>query len=268
MKKKITLIAEIGENYLGKLSLAKKLIREAKKSGADYAKFQSYNELCLKKNDPEYNWFKKVSLTDKNHIDLKKYSKKKNIKFLSSPFSLERAEFLCEKLNMQTIKVASSKMHEKNILKYLNQKCKRIFLSTGMSTIKEIKNSLKYLSNPEVVIMHCVSEYPLSEKNANLLAIKVLQKKFPKNQIGYSDHCIGVLACLVAVSLGATVIEKHFTLNKKFKGTDHILSADPSDLKIISNDIKKISNLLGKELKKPSIKENKIKYFMRKRFVI
>ena len=80
MKKKITLIAEIGENYLGKLNLAKKMILEAKKAGADYAKFQSYNELCLKKNDPEYNWFKKVSLTDKNHIDLKKYSKKKKYK--------------------------------------------------------------------------------------------------------------------------------------------------------------------------------------------
>ena len=127
MKKKITLIAEIGENYLGNLNLAKKLILEAKKAGADYAKFQSYNQLCLKKNDPEYNWFKKVSLTDKNHFDLKKYCKKKDIKFLSSPFSLERAKFLCEKLNMRTIKVASSKMYEKNLLKYLNQRCKRIF---------------------------------------------------------------------------------------------------------------------------------------------
>ena len=169
---------------------------------------------------------------------------------------------------MQTIKVASSKMYEKNILKYLNQKCKKIFLSTGMSTIGEIKNSLKYLSNPEVIIMHCVSEYPLSEKKANLLAIKVLKKKFPKNQIGYSDHCIGSLACLTAVTLGATVIEKHFTLNKKFKGTDHIPSADPVDLKIIKNDIGKILNLLGEEVKKPSTKEHKIKNFMRKRFVI
>ena len=268
MKKKITLIAEIGENYLGHLALAKKLIYESKKSGADYAKFQSYNELCLKKNDPEYSWFKKVSLTDKNHITLKKHCRKKNIKFLSSPFSLERAEFLCEKLNMRTIKIASSKMHEKNMLKYLNRKCEKIFLSTGMSTIKEIKNSLKYLSNPKVVIMHCVSEYPLPEKNANLLAIEVLKKKFPNNEIGYSDHSIGILACLSAVALGATVIEKHFTLNKKFKGTDHILSADSLDLKQLSNGIKKISNLLGKELKKPSNKEMKIKYFMRKRFVI
>ena len=268
MKKKITLIAEIGENYLGNISFAKKLINEAKKSGADYAKFQSYNELCLKKSDPEYNWFKKVSLTDKNHLTLKQHCKKKNIQFLSSPFSIERAKFLCEKLNMQTIKVASCKMYEKNILKYLNQKCKKIFLSTGMATIKEIKDSLKYLINPEVVIMHCVSEYPLPEKNANLLAIKVLQKNFPKNQIGYSDHTIGVVASLTAVALGATVIEKHFTLNKKLEGTDHILSADSMDLKQISSEVKKISSLLGMEVKKPTKNENKIKSFMRKRFII
>ena len=268
MKKKITLIAEIGENYLGDLKLAKKLITQAKRSGADYAKFQSYNKLCLKKSDPEYDWFKKVSLTDKNHFILKKYCKNKNINFLSSPFSIERAKLLCEKLKMKTIKVASSKMHEKNILKYLNKKCNKIYLSTGMANIKDIKNSLKILTNPEVVIMHCVSEYPLKERNANLLAIKALKKYFPKYEIGYSDHSLGILACLIAASLGATVIEKHFTLNKKFVGTDHILSANPSELKCLSSDLKKISSFLGIEEKKPSRKENTIKLFMRKRFAI
>ena len=268
MKKKITLIAEIGENYLGDLKLAEKLVTEAKKSGADYAKFQSYNQLCLKKNDPEYNWFKKVSLTDKNHIILKKYCKKKNIKFLSSPFSVERARFLCENLKMKTIKIASSKMHENYILKYLNNKCDKIFLSTGMANIKDIKNSLKILTNPEVIIMHCVSEYPLKERNANLLAIKYLKKNFPKYEIGYSDHSIGILACLTAASLGATVIEKHFTLNKKFFGTDHILSATPSELKYLSSNLRNIPYLLGKEIKTPTQKEQKIKYFMRKRFNI
>ena len=268
MKKKITLIAEIGENYLGSIKLAKKLITLAKKSGADFAKFQSYNELCLKKGDPEFDWFKKVSLSNENHFLLKKFCKQKKINFLSSPFSMERAEFLCEKLNMKSIKIASSKMKEKNILNYLNKKTKKVFLSTGMANIKEIRESLKYLKNPEVVIMHCVSEYPLNYKNANLLAIKVLQKNFPNNEIGYSDHSIGNTACSIAVTLGARVIEKHFTLNKKFKGTDHILSADPVDLKNLSKNINTISCLLGKEVKKPSVKENKIKNFMRNRFVI
>ncbi len=268
MKKKITLIAEIGENYLGNLRLAKKLISEAKKSGADIAKFQSYNELCLKKGDPEFKWFKKVSLSNSDHHSLKNYCIKKKINFLSSPFSLERAKFLCEELKINSIKIASSKMREKNLLKYLNKKSKKIFLSTGMSTISEIKDSLKYLNNTEVVIMHCVSEYPLPDKNANLLAIKELQKKFPNHQIGYSDHSIGTMACSLAVILGATVIEKHFTMDKKLKGTDHILSADPVDLKKISFEIKKISDLLGQQIKQPTSKENKIKHFMRNRFVI
>jgi sialic acid synthase SpsE len=262
----ITLIAEIGENYLGKISLAKKLIENAKKSGADYAKFQSYNENCLKKTDPEYNWFKKVSLKDNEHFQLKNYCKKKRINFLSSPFSLERAEFLCEKLKLDEIKVASSKMTNRRLLKYLNKKTKKVFLSTGMSNIREINQSLRYLDNTEVVIMHCVSEYPLKPVNSNLLAIQKLKKEFPKFTIGYSDHSIGNLAVEVAVSLGATVIEKHFTMNKNYKGTDHILSADFKDLKKLRKNINIISLMLGKEIKKPSKKEIKIRNFMRGRF--
>ncbi len=263
---KITLIAEIGENYLGKINLAKKLIDNAKKSGANYAKFQSYNENCLKKNDPEYNWFKKVSLKDEEHIQLKNYCKKKKINFLSSPFSLERAEFLCEKLKLQEVKVASCKMTNLKLLRYLNKKTKKVFLSTGMSNIKEINQSIKHLGNTEVVIMHCVSEYPLKSQNSNLLAIQKLKKEFPKFSIGYSDHYIGNLAVEIAVSLGATVIEKHFTLNKNFKGTDHILSADFKDLKKLRKSIDLISLMRGCEEKKPSKKELKIRNFMRNRF--
>ncbi len=263
---KVILIAEIGENYLGKINLAKKLIVNAKKSGANYAKFQSYNENCLKKNDPEYAWFKKVALKDNEHFQLKNYCKKKRINFLSSPFSLERAEFLCEKLNLNQIKVASSKMTNKKLLKYLNKKTKKVFLSTGMSNIKEISQSLKYLNNTEVVIMHCVSEYPLKAKNSNLLAIPKLKKEFPEFTIGYSDHCIGNLAVEIAVSLGATVVEKHFTLNKNFKGTDHILSADFEDLKKLRKKIDLISLMRGNGIKKPTKKEIKIKKFMRNRF--
>ena len=266
MNKKITLIAEIGENHLGKMNFARRLISNAKAAGADFAKFQSYNEKCLKKNDPEYKWFKKVSLKDSQHFILKNYCRKKRISFLSSPFSVERAKFLCEKIKLFQVKVASSKMLDKNLLKYLNKKCKKVFLSTGMSNISEIKRSLSYLSNTKVVIMHCVSEYPLRIKNANLLAISKLKKEFPSYEIGYSDHTIGNFAIYTAVSLGATVIEKHFTLNKKFKGTDHVLSADLKDLIEIRKNIDIIQTLLGKEKKLPTKKENKIKSFMRNRF--
>ena len=135
-----------------------------------------------------------------------------------------------------------------------------------MSNISEIKRSLSYLSNTKVVIMHCVSEYPLKVKNANLLAISKLKKEFPSYEIGYSDHTVGNFAIYTAVSLGASVIEKHFTLNKKFKGTDHVLSADFKDLIEIRKNIDIIQTLLGKEKKLPTKKENKIKSFMRNRF--
>ena len=265
-KKKITLIAEIGENHLGNIKFAKKMISQTKKAGADFAKFQSYNQACLKKSDPEYNWFKKVSLSDKNHFELSKECNNRKIKFLSSPFSMERAFFLCEKIKLDQIKVASAKMQDLNLLKYLNKKCKKIFLSTGMATISDIKKSLRFLKNSEVVIMHCVSEYPLKFKNANLLAIRKLKKEFNSHEIGYSDHTIGNLACLIAVSLGATVIEKHFTLDKRMRGTDHILSADYNDLCVMRNEIEKISELLGNEEKKPTKNELKIKKFMYSRF--
>ena len=264
--KKIKLIAEIGENFQGNINLAKLMISQAKKCGADFAKFQSYNENCLKKNDPEYHWFKKVSLSDQSHKLLKKHSLNKKIRFLSSPFSLERAVFLCEKLKMKKIKVASSKMTDINLLKYLNKKCDEVFFSTGLSNLKEIKNSLKYLSNTKVYIMHCVSEYPLNIKNTNLLAIKTLKKTFPNYEIGYSDHTIGTLACKIAAALGASVIEKHFTLNKNLKGTDHILSATPNEMKDLRKNLDEIILMFGSGKKIPSKKEVKIKKFMRNRF--
>ena len=139
-------------------------------------------------------------------------------------------------------------------------------MSTGLSTISEIKKSLNLLSNIEVKILHCVSEYPLKYENANLLAIEVLKKNFPNYSIGYSDHTIGNLASLTAVALGATIIEKHFTLNKKLKGTDHVLSATEKELAEIRKGIDNISLLLGERKKIPTKKERKILNFVRNRF--
>ena len=266
MSKKILLIAEIGENHIGKINFSKNMILQAKSAGADFVKFQSYNSDCLKKNDPEYKWFKKVSLGDRDHYYLKKFSEKNKINFFSSPFSLERAEFLCEELKLENIKIASCKMTDLNLLKYLNKNCKTVFLSTGASNLKEIKRSVKILSNVNVKILHCVSEYPLNPKNANLLAIELLKEKFPGHEIGYSDHTIGNQACYIAMSLGATVIEKHFTLNKRLKGTDHILSATKKEFKELRDFSNNIKLFLGKKQKKPTRKENKIKSFLRNRF--
>lgn len=264
------IIAEIGENHIGDIEIAKRLIKEASHAGADYVKFQSYTKETFKRDDPEYEWFERVSLSDETHFLFKEHAQNCGIKFLSSPFSLERAKFLCEKLGLREIKIASGMMLNFPVLDYVNDHTETVFLSTGMATIAEIKEVLSHLNKVKICyILHCVTQYPCRDEEANLLAIKTLQKKFPNYNIGYSDHTKGYLACLVAVALGVKVIEKHLTLDKKQKeGTDHILSVEPDELKEIIQNIRKIEQLLGSDKKEPTLSEQKIKDFIRKRFII
>lgn len=266
---KVIIIAEIGENHLGDIKLAKKLIKEAADAGVDYVKFQSYKPENFRRDDPEYKWFKKVYLSDEAHFILKEFAQRYKIKFLSSPFSLERAKFLCETLRLKEIKIASGIMLNFPILDYINERTDTVFLSTGMANIKEIKTALSHLNKvKKCYILHCVTQYPCKDEEADLLAIKTLQETFPEHEIGYSDHTIGYLAPLLAVSLGATVIEKHFTFDKNTKkGTDHILSVESAELKDMVDSIGKIKLLMGRENKKPSIGERKIKNFIRNRFI-
>jgi N,N'-diacetyllegionaminate synthase len=267
-KNKIDIIAEIGENHMGNMNLAKDMIKQAAMAGANIVKFQSYSKDTFQKSDPEYNWFQKVSLSDEDHFMLQKCAKDNNVEFMSAPFDMDRAVFLCETLGLSRLKVASGKMNDKNLLVYLNSHCKEVFLSTGMANLKEIKESLIYLKNIKVNILHCVSQYPLEYKNANLNAIKTLIKEFPNLNIGYSDHTDGIIAPIVAVVLGAVIIEKHFTLDKNFpEGTDHVLSATPKELKKIVDSIKEISELLGDGVKEPRQCEVEIIDFVRSRFV-
>jgi N,N'-diacetyllegionaminate synthase len=265
---KIITIAEIGENHIGDMNIAKMLIRQAASAGADYIKFQSYKAGNFKKDDPEYEWFKKVSLSDEDHFKLRDYAKKHKIKFLSSPFSLERAKFLCERLGLKEIKIASGVMLNFKILDYVNKHAHTVFLSTGMATVKEIKLALSNLKKVKnCYILHCVSQYPCQDEEANLKAILSLRKQF-KYPIGYSDHTIGTEACVAAVALGARVIEKHFTFDKKcHEGTDHILSANADEFKKMVEKIGRIAKMLGKEEKKPTKGEKKILHFVRERFL-
>lgn len=266
---KVITIAEIGENHTGNIDIAKKLTEKSAEAGVDYVKFQSYKPENFRQDDPEYEWFRKVSLSDEAHFMLKEYAEGCGIKFLSSPFSQERAQFLCEKLGLKEIKIASSMMLNLPLLEYLNEHAETVFLSTGMATIKEIKRSLSYLNKmKKCYILHCVTQYPCKDEDANLLAIKTLQKEFPNYEIGYSDHTVGIEACFAAVALGAEVIEKHFTFDKNAKeGTDHIISVEPDELKDLVRSIRKVESLLGKKKKEPTLSEQKIKDFVRNRFV-
>ena len=155
------------------------------------------------------------------------------------------------------------------LLDYVNKHAETVFLSTGMANIAEIKKAISMLDKVRrCFILHCVTQYPCSDKEVNLLAVKLLQRKFPEYEIGYSDHAVGYSASVAAVALGAKVIEKHFTFDKKAKeGTDHILSVEPDVLKDMVREIRKVELMLGKEKKAPTENECKITDFVRNRFI-
>ncbi len=265
---KTIIIAEIGENHLGNIDLAIKMIKDAANAGVDFVKFQSYRGKDFSKDDPEKEWFARVELSNEAHFILRKEAESNNVQFLSSPFSLERTEFLVDKLKLNKIKIASGMMLNLKVLDYLDsKKIDTVFFSTGMATLSEIHLSLNHLSNiPNIYLLHCVTQYPCKNKEANLRAILTLQKEF-NYPIGYSDHTIGTEACIAGVALGAIVIEKHFTFDKNYsEGTDHLLSVEAGELKEMVEKIRRLEVLLGDEIKKPSRSEKEIMKFVRNRF--
>lgn len=252
----VTIIAEIGENHLGQIEIARRMIEEAVRAGADMVKFQSYRGVDAREDDPERDWFCKVELSDAAHWQLKAYADEQGVEFLSSPFTVERARFLCEDLGLRKIKIASSEMLNLALLDYLNQHVEEVFLSTGMATLKEVKEAVSRLDRVKsTAILHCVTQYPVEDQDANLRAIPVLASAFPDHIVGYSDHTLGTEAAVAAVVLGAVVIEKHFTLGKTLPGTDHIFSTTPEELKELVRRIRRVEVLLGRHIKEPVPKE-------------
>lgn len=262
------IVAEIGENHLGSIQLARKMILEAARAGANIVKFQSYFGKDFRDDDPEKEWFTRVELSNETHFELKKYAEENGVEFLSSPFSYERAKFLCEILGLKKIKIASGMLMNFKVLDYLNSAgIQTILVSTGMATLPDIDKALNHIKNiPNIYLLHCVSQYPCKDEEANLKAILTLKKQF-NLPVGYSDHTIGIDACLTAVALGASVIEKHFTFDKNCpEGTDHILSATADEFKEMVDKIKRIEKLLGTGIKEPSPGEKKVLEFIRNRF--
>ncbi len=267
MKKRTVVIAEIGENHLGNWDIAKQMITEAARAGADIVKFQSYLGSEVRPEDPEREWFTKVEVTDAVHHELKKHAEAAGVEFLSAPFSLGRAKLLVEGLGLRKIKVASSEMMNVRLLEYLNGRVDTVYLSTGMATIDEIRQSVSRLGKvKDVTILHCVTQYPTKPEDVNLLALRALAEAFPANALGYSDHTIGLDAAVLAVALGARVIEKHFTLGKALPGTDHVLSVTPDELKELVARIRLAESLLGRAVKEPVAGEKEIVSFVRGRF--
>ncbi len=271
------IIAEIGINHEGSYSLAKKLIFEAKKAGADAVKFQVFKPNTIAVEKSKKTRFQKKTINKENlssiwkrvcldYRSLKKlryFSKKLKIDFICTAFDFESLN-LVKKLNLNAIKVASSDITDIPLLSEIHKLKKPVILSTGMSNEKEIYRAIKTINSKNLALLHCVSMYPCAYSKANLKRILALRKKFNKHIIGYSDHCKNFEASLFALSLGAKVIEKHFTLNKNKKGLDHSLSADPKDLKIICDYAKTINLMPGKVKIDPSNQEKSSRKFFRK----
>ena len=259
----VVIIAEAGVNHNGNLKTAKKLVDVAKWAGADYIKFQSFDYLKLvtkkaskanyqkldKKKETQSQMLKRLQLSHKDQINIVKYCKKKKIKFLSTAFDIDNLKFLI-KQNIELIKIPSGEITNLPLLKYISKLHKKILLSTGASSMKDIEKAFAIFKNKKknITILQCNSAYPTPLKDLNLNVIKTYKKKF-KCKTGLSDHSLSTLAPIAAVALGATVIEKHFTLNRGMSGPDHKSSLEPNELKEMIDRIKEIKIALGKEKK-------------------
>jgi len=273
MHERVIIIAEAGVNHNGSLSIAKKLIDVAKEAGADIVKFQTFNaEKLVTRTAPkatyqkkttgakesQFEMLKKLELSPDAHKILLSYCRKKKIKFLSTPFDLDSIDLLLS-LGMDTFKIPSGELNNLPYLEKIGKQNKKIIMSTGMADLKEVEDNLNVLirsgtKKENITLLHCHSEYPTQMKDVNLRAMLTLKEKFGV-AVGYSDHTEGIEVPIAAVALGATVIEKHFTLDKKMKGPDHKASLNPDELKAMIKAIRNIEQALGDGIKKPSARE-------------
>jgi N,N'-diacetyllegionaminate synthase len=280
---KVFIIAEAGVNHNGSLDLAKKLVDEAKKAGADCVKFQTFlsknivSRTALKadyqnkntdKNETQLEMLKKLELSYNDFIDLNSYCSKKGIKFLSTAFDFDSIDFL-NKLDMIVWKIPSGEITNLPYLIKIAKLKKPVILSTGMSTIQDIRSAIDVLKNNgagEITVLHCTTEYPTPYEDVNLRAMLTIKNEFNVN-IGYSDHTKGIEVPIAAVALGATVIEKHFTLDRNLEGPDHKASLEPQELKNMVDSIRNIEAALGNGIKKPAESEIKNMNIARKSIV-
>lgn len=272
---KIELIAEIGVNHNGKISIAKKLIKKASMAGADYAKFQifkadnlaikkskkaNYQNINLNKKISQYDMLKTYEISKSQIKILNDYCFKHKIKFLASCFDLESLK-LYSSFNDKCVKIPSGEITNLKLIEFAAKKFKKIIISTGMCNFSEIAEAVKVakkqgLSKKNITLLQCTTDYPALENEANLNCMEEFKKKF-RTRVGYSDHTRGSICGIVAASRGANIIEKHFTLNTKFKGPDHKASLDYNELKDYINKIKLVKIVLGSKIKKVTFNESK-----------
>lgn len=274
--KHVLIIAEAGVNHNGSLELAKQLVDKAADAGVDFIKFQTFKSEKLvsksakqakyqqrnigKKDDGQLAMLKKLELSEADHVELIAYCEQKGVKFFSTAFDLTTIDLL-HSFNLGFWKIPSGEVTNYPYIRKIAQYHEPVILSTGMCELSDIEAAVKVLlefgvQNEQITILHCNTEYPTPFRDVNLKAMLEIGEKFGV-QIGYSDHTKGIEVPIAAVALGATVIEKHFTLDKNMEGPDHKASLEPDELKAMVSAIRNIEQALGTGHKTISESERK-----------
>ncbi|MCT2534642.1 N-acetylneuraminate synthase [Aquibacillus koreensis] len=279
----VYIIAEAGVNHNGSLELAKKLVDSAKHAGADCIKFQTfvakniasknavkaeYQKQQTDSNESQLEMLKKLELSFDEFVELSEYCKSQKIEFLSTAFDFDSIDFL-NSLSMQTWKIPSGDITNLPYLVKIAKLSKPVILSTGMSTMGDIRAALRALKengSGEITVLHCTTEYPTPFTDVNLLAMKSIEKEFGV-AVGYSDHTKGIEVPIAAVAMGATVVEKHFTLDRNMEGPDHKASLEPNELKAMVSAIRNVEVAIGTSEKKPVDSERKNMTIARKSII-
>ncbi len=280
---RVFIIAEAGVNHNGDIETARRLVDVAAMAGADAVKFQTFKaEKLVCKNarkadyqmettdqeESQFDMLKKLELTPAMHEQLIQYCKQKNIMFLSTPFDIESLHYLIA-LGCEIIKIPSGEITNYPFLKEAGKTKKRIILSSGMSTLEEVMDAVKMLKmsgSSDVTVLHCNTEYPTPYGDVNLRAMHTLNAELGI-PAGYSDHTQGIEVPIAAAALGASVIEKHFTLDKTMEGPDHKASLEPDELQAMVRAIRNIESALGSGEKVPSESEKRNISIVRKSIV-
>lgn len=280
------IIAEAGVNHNGRLDLALKLVDAASRAGADAVKFQTfkaeevvtaagkmaeYQKKNLGKTESQVAMLRKLELPEKFYKPIMRRCREKKIMFMSTPHGHNASADFLNRLGMKIFKIGSGDLTNRPFLEHVARFKKPMIISTGMATLAEVKEAIKWIKNAgnkKLVVLHCTTSYPCPPKEVNLRAMQTMMRALPNIMVGYSDHTLGSLVPTLAAALGASVIEKHLTLDKNMQGPDHKASSSPAEFKEMVEAVRSVAKIMGSGIKKPNPAELKVLKIARKSIVI
>ncbi len=276
----IYIIAEIGGNFTN-FEQAKRLIDEASNCNVDAVKLQTYKADTLSSKKAifdmentgvtgQYELFEKYSIGEDLHRQVFDYARSRGLDVFSSPSHRTDVDML-EKLDCDAYKIGSDDGANIPLLKYIASKNKPVIYATGMCTLEEVKEAveaMKSTGNEDIYVLHAITAYPTHAEDVNLLAMQTMAREFPELKVGYSDHTLGITACLCAAAMGAQVLEKHFTYDKNAEGPDHMHSADPAEMKALVDAVREFEIMKGSGIKEPARAEAVTRKNNRKSLVV